>query len=181
MGETEHNSPSVEAVAYEGMIGQARLARRLFECGFAIGLHSVPEGFGNAIAESMRAGCVVIASPVGAHSELIDDGRNGFLVPGDHESDESRDQAVSIILGLLRDPDRLARVRRNAQALIWDSDTMARVWTAHWAWLLKRSGQPAVVETGPCPRCGGESLILEDGHHCTRCSFYSKRADEAVL
>ncbi len=179
-GETEHNPPSVEAVAYEGMIGQARLARRLLECGFAIGLHSVPEGFGNAIAESMRAGCVVIASPVGAHSELIDDGRNGFIVAGHHESDQSRDQAASIILDLLRDPARLDRVRRNAQALIWDSDTMARVWTAHWAWLLKGSREPAEVETGPCPRCGGDRLSLEDGYHCLRCSVYQKRAEEVV-
>jgi glycosyltransferase involved in cell wall biosynthesis len=176
-GEKERDRPSVEGVAYEGVIGQARLARRLFECGFAIGLHSVPEGFGNAITESMRAGCVVIASPVGAHSELIDDGRNGFIIPGHHESDQTRDQAVSIILGLLREPDRLARVRRNAQALIWDSDMIARVWSGHWDWLF--DGVPpgpsksCQARVPVCIECGGEQLTLADGHHCLGCGRYA--------
>jgi hypothetical protein len=156
------------------------LVRELLRSGFSLQLQSREEPFGMTVVEAMRAGCVVLASPEGAIPELIEDGRTGFLVPGDPASDDVLDRATSLVLGLVRDPDALMRVRQNARAAIWDTDTLARVWTAHWAWLLKRSGQPAVVETGPCPRCGGERLSLEDGHHCTRCSIYSKRAAEAV-
>jgi hypothetical protein len=120
----------------------------------------------------------VIASPVGAHSELIDDGRNGFIVAGHHESDQSRDQAASIILDLLRDPDRLDRVHRNVRAVIWDSDTMARVWTEDWDWRL--GGIEPRAGRSLCSQCGGEGWMLADGLHCTACAAYTRTAPIAA-
>jgi alpha-1,3-mannosyltransferase len=37
------------------------------------------EGFGVATVEAMSAGTVVVATPVGAHSEIVQDNVNGFL------------------------------------------------------------------------------------------------------
>ncbi|MBI5755167.1 glycosyltransferase family 4 protein [Candidatus Peregrinibacteria bacterium] len=45
-----------------------------------------PEPFGRVIREAMATGIPVIASPFGGPTEIIEDGRNGFLVdPNDHE------------------------------------------------------------------------------------------------
>jgi glycosyltransferase involved in cell wall biosynthesis len=40
-----------------------------------------PEGFGRVMAEAQLAGVPVVATSIGAASELIDDGRSGLLVP----------------------------------------------------------------------------------------------------
>lgn len=44
-------------------------------------LCSESEGFSNSIIEYMQAGCPVICTDTGGNSELIQHGRNGFLVP----------------------------------------------------------------------------------------------------
>ena len=48
---------------------------------------SISEGFPNALAEAMAAGCACIAYDcIAGPSDIIDDGINGFLIPlGDHE------------------------------------------------------------------------------------------------
>ena len=180
-GQPETDLHQEEGMSYLGLLGQRELAGELLRCGFSLHLQARQEPGALAIPDAMRAGCVIIGSPVGCYPEYVRSGHDGFLVPGDHTSEETRAAATATILGLVRNPDLSEVTRRNARAVIWDSDTMARVWTAHWAWLLESSRGPADAAPGPCPRCGGESLTLEDGHHCTRCSFYSKRADEAVL
>ena len=67
-----------------GLIGQRDLARKMQNAGFSLNLQAREEPFGMVITESMRAGCIVLASPVGAYPELIQNGFNGFLIPGDH-------------------------------------------------------------------------------------------------
>ncbi len=48
---------------------------------------ALEEGFGLSIVEAMAAGVPVIAAAVGGPSQIIEDGRSGFLVPtADHES-----------------------------------------------------------------------------------------------
>ena len=179
-GQEEAAPASEEGLDYHGLVGQEMLARELLRSGFSLQLQSREEPFGMTLVEAMRAGCVVLASPVGAIPELIEGDCKGFLVSGDPMSEEVADQAASVVLGLLQSPDTLRSMRAAAQSAISDTDTMARVWTAHWAWLLESSRGPADAAPGPCPRCGGERLSLEDGYHCLRCSVCQRRADEAV-
>jgi glycosyltransferase involved in cell wall biosynthesis len=50
-------------------------------------LPSYSEGFPLVILEAMAAGLPIVSTPVGAISEVIENGENGFLVrPGDHEA-----------------------------------------------------------------------------------------------
>ncbi|HRT58767.1 MAG TPA: glycosyltransferase family 4 protein [Candidatus Paceibacterota bacterium] len=42
---------------------------------------SLAEGFSNAVAEAMALGCPVFATDVGGTAEIIQDGKNGFLLP----------------------------------------------------------------------------------------------------
>ena len=123
------------------------------------------------ITESMRAGCVVIASPVGAYAELVRDGEDGFLIEGDHEDDEVREEAAKLILKLAQNPDSFWYIQRNAQGVIWDTDTMVRVWEGHWRWWF--GGQdPEELPMEPCPACDSQRLWLADGYHCTGCGRY---------
>ncbi|NIS81730.1 MAG: glycosyltransferase, partial [Anaerolineales bacterium] len=69
-GEREEFSISEPNVEYLGLIGQKVLAEELMKSSFSINLQSIEEGFGMLVTESMRAGCVVVASSVGAYPEL---------------------------------------------------------------------------------------------------------------
>jgi len=67
------------------------------------------EGLSNAIIEAMAAGLPVVACPVGATPEIIDDGQNGLLVPA------GEPQPLAAALGRLLDDDALrARLGRKA-------------------------------------------------------------------
>ncbi len=67
-------------MTYFGTVGQEELAFQLMQCGISLCLHAIPEGFGNAVIESQRAGCIVVASEVGAQSELVRQGWDGILI-----------------------------------------------------------------------------------------------------
>ena len=61
-------------------------------------LPSLAEGFSLSIVEALAAGLPVIATRVGGAAEIIQDGREGFLVPP--ADPEALAQAVSCVLGL---------------------------------------------------------------------------------
>jgi len=179
-GGAEARGEAVEGMDDHGLIGQRPLAVELMRSGFSMNLQTRREPFGMTVVEAMRAGCVVVASPVGAYPEIIRDGVDGFLIAGDPDSEAAQQAAAERIVSLAADASAMDSMRRRAQATPWDTDTLARVWTAHWASLLDSSRRPVNAAPGPCPRCGGDRLSLVDGYHCLRCSFYSKRAAEAV-
>ena len=169
-------------ITYHGVIGQRALATELTMAGVALHLQSIEEAFGIAVAESMRAGCIVIASPVGAIPELIRNNEDGFLLSGQHHEKETQARAVKLIRMLTEHPDFASYVRSNARTLIWTWDRMARVWAGHWDRVFG-NGQSddrseASMWKAVCPSCGGELLLLADGYHCTRCARYLRRPDE---
>ena len=121
----------------------------------------------------MRAGCIVLASPVGAYPEIIHHGYDGLLIPGPCTEASTQERAANWILELTRRPDYADYLRRNALAAPLDWETVARAWAGHWHWAL--SGKPiASLIPNACAACGGSALLLADGLHCIRCGRYQR-------
>jgi glycosyltransferase involved in cell wall biosynthesis len=75
---------------------------------------SLAEGFGRAVLESMALGRPVIASRVGGLREIIEDGKNGFLVePGDVDAIARRWRE------LLASPELRERLGREARRTVF--------------------------------------------------------------
>lgn len=172
-GQEEEDPPNGDGVTYHGLVGQRTLAKELSQASYSINLQSREEPFGMVITESMRAGCVVLASPVGAYKELVRDGEDGFLIEGDHTSEEARERATRIILYLTQNPSSFKYVQDNALNVIWDTDTMVKVWETHWGWIFG-GRDPGQFVGSPCEVCGGGRLGMEDGYHCTGCGRYTR-------
>lgn len=67
-------------------------------------LPSLSEGLSVAILEAMRAGLPIVCTAVGANTEMVTDGVNGFIIqPGDSN-------ALLIALNKLKDPDTRLRM-----------------------------------------------------------------------
>ncbi len=71
---------------------------------------AVEEGFGRTLIEAMTVGTPVVAARSGGHTEILDDGRTGVLVPAD---DASAFAAASI--ALLADRARAAAMAERAK------------------------------------------------------------------
>lgn len=74
-------------------------------------LPSLGECFGIATVEAMAIGLPVIASDVGGTADIIEPGRNGFIVPGRQQA--ALNQAINSILG-----DAEIRARMGAQSRV---------------------------------------------------------------
>lgn len=175
-GEAEKPPASEPGLTYHGLTGQTRLARKLWEAGISLNLQAREEPLPLAAIEAMRAGCVVLASPVGGYPEIVRHGHNGFLVSGDHLDEATWRRAADLVVHLLEHPDHAGYVRRNAMMVPWDWETMARTWTGHWDWALARATgatDPLASLGFACSACRGPSLPLADGYHCTACGLYS--------
>jgi hypothetical protein len=172
-GQDESELPSAEGVDYHGLVNQTDLVKELMQCSYSINLQSRLEPFGMVITESMRSGCVILASPVGAYEELIRHGEDGFLIPEEHKSIEAREHAATIIFKLAQNPDAFRYVQRNGREVIWDTDTMVKVWEGHWRWwFAEKEASDGLRDS--CPVCSGERLWLADGYHCTGCGRYER-------
>jgi glycosyltransferase involved in cell wall biosynthesis len=172
-GEPELPAPQASGVHYHGLMGQSDLARRLQECGFSLSLQARAEPFGMTLIEAMRAGCIVLASAVGAYPELIRHGHNGFLIEGSPGDEEVLTEAADVLRGLAEYPDYSRFIRRNAVVYPLDWSVIARAWAGHWEAALSGK-EPGASQPGldPCPECGGAWLPLADGLHCTGCGNY---------
>ena len=160
-GRTESHDTSASTgepgLRFMGMLGQRDLAAALFTYEFGLALQAMEEGFGIGVQEARRAGAIVIASRVGAFTELIRHRADGYLIDRPHESTEAQEEAARLILDLADDPGRRERIRRRARTTPWDWRLAARTWTAHWqhALAVKRSGHGA----------DATALDLPDGWH----------------
>ena len=166
-------------ITFHGTIGQRQLAQEIQGCSFCINLQHRQEPFGMAVIEAMRAGCIVLASSVGAYPEIVTHGWDGFLLRGDPFSGHTRRAAADLILTLVRTPEYVSFLRRNAihTPLTWDQ--VARTWEGHWEWVLTgadRKTSPACPTLAGCTECRGDLLPLADGLHCTRCGNYQRNS-----
>ena len=72
---------------YQGFIPHSEISSVFSNAKLLLFPISEPEGFGLTIIESMACGTPVVAYNLGAVSEIIEDGKNGFLCPpGDYDS-----------------------------------------------------------------------------------------------
>lgn len=162
-------------VFYGGLMNQRQLAQEYKRSGFLIQLQTRPEPFGIVLVEALAAGCLVVASPVGALSEIVKHGENGFLVEGDPADPGTKARAAEAILGVCSDGARLRAMRRKAsrEPLGWDK--LAEAWVQHFIWLAQgRPAGSALAAQSRCPVCGGEDLALADGVHCTACGLFRR-------
>jgi glycosyltransferase involved in cell wall biosynthesis len=74
-----------EAVSYVGEVGMERKAELFSRARALLMPIKWPEPFGMVMAEALVCGTPVIAFPEGAAPELIQDGRNGYLVADEEE------------------------------------------------------------------------------------------------
>jgi alpha-maltose-1-phosphate synthase len=87
---------------------------------------SLFDGFGLVILEAMAQGTVVIATPHTAAPDLLDDGRDGYIVPI-----RSADAIAARLTALAEDRDLLARMseaaRQSAARRSWDGYRLAMI------------------------------------------------------
>jgi glycosyltransferase involved in cell wall biosynthesis len=172
-GQAERDLGGEPGVCYHGMVGQDRLWRAYTNCGFALHLQSRPEPFGICLVESMAAGCVAVASPVGAYTEILRNSENGFLVEGFHEDPATHLRAANLILDCVANRCTTEAIRCAAAKGPLNWVDVARAWRQHWQWLLDGASLPAGHSI--CPDCGASRLECDDGMHCVACGGYRPR------
>jgi glycosyltransferase involved in cell wall biosynthesis len=171
-GQPDEAAGFPEGVVWHGLVGQDALARALREAGFSINLQGLADGFGIALAEAMGAGCLVVASAIGAYPELIRQGYDGFLVAGPHDAPETLRRAARLILELAAAPDLATTIRRNAEATPLPWPVVARAWMGQWRRALAGNREGELLWS--CPECGGGLYPLADGYHCGACGWFAR-------
>jgi len=76
------------------------------------------DGLSNAMLEAMACGLPCVVTRVGGNPEIIEEGRNGFVVPAD-----APDLAADRIITLLRYPDCARRIGERARQIIRENFT----------------------------------------------------------
>ncbi len=174
-GEAEQPIRVEPGVFDNGQVGQRELAHRMSICGFSLNLQAREEPFGMVVIEAMRAGCIVLASNIGAYPEIVQHGSNGFIIEGNYLDEATLSLAAQLILELTQNPDYCSTIRQNAISYPLDWATIAKAWEEHWDWVLQKtltgSEDPGM---GICDSCGGGWLSLADGQHCMGCGRYQK-------
>jgi len=174
-GEKEKIIDAVPNVTYHGLIGQRELAHEMQRYSYALNIQDMEDTFGISIIEAMRAGCIVLASSVGAFPEIIQNGSNGFLVKGKSNDKSTHQIASQLIMDLAKNEGYSKYIRKNAIASPNNWRTVAKAWEGHWEWNLTDNSQVKPIEgLGTCPSCESDLLPLADGIHCIGCGRYQK-------
>ncbi|HWQ46513.1 MAG TPA: glycosyltransferase family 4 protein [Longilinea sp.] len=157
-----------------GLLNQRQLARKLLGCSYSLVLQRRQEPFGNSLVESMAAGCIPLASPVGAYNELVVNGKNGYLIEGDAETPEAWDNAVERIRYLQTHRTEREAIRKSAAAWPFDWSDMAVTWGQHWDLILGLENNDLPITSEACPECSQPLRKFHDGLHCLQCGGYIK-------
>lgn len=175
-GDTQRQTPNEPGLSDHGLVGQKKLARHMEKMSFSLNLQAIQEGFGLAVCESMRAGCIVLASNVGAYPEVIRNGYNGFLINGNHAEIGTHLEVAELIYTLTQNPYYMNFIRQNAfhTPLTWQ--TIAKTWEGHWDWHFKKENHKVSVDNviAGCEKCYGNMILLADGCHCVDCGHYQQ-------
>lgn len=113
---------------YLGVVRDAEKRRRMRQSAIFV-LPSYSEGFSRALLEALSLGLPIVCTPVGAHTEIIQDGTNGYLVnPGDIATLTQR------IIALLQDPElrcKMARTNYEYARREFDIDRIADTFSTY--------------------------------------------------
>ena len=118
-----------DAVEYLGPQPSSALPPHYRAAGVAL-VPSAYEGLPYAMLEAMREGTPVVASDVGGHAEVLQDGGNGFLVPRD-----APDAMAARCSEILADPalaERLGRAARETIARSFGLDRQIDAYLAYY-------------------------------------------------
>ena len=143
------------AVQVQARIAASRLAGIMTFCGYAdhpttalaaIDVLVVPstlDGRPAVVMEANACGVPVIAAPIGGIPEMIEEGRNGFLVP-------PRDHArmAALLAGWLADPASFAALRESARRMAearFDRTRMMNAYEAVFRSVLARPARPRAL------------------------------------
>ena len=168
----------VKGIKNFGLINQKKLARELLGCSFGIFLQSRREPFGLTIIEAMTAGCIPIASPVGAYREIIQDDKNGFLVEGDPNNPNTWESVANLISELQTKPSYIENLRSNAQNWPLDWLDVVKTWEQHWDIVLETVPPEKFTSPHACKECESPLIEFSDGLHCSSCGTYFKNVKE---
>jgi glycosyltransferase involved in cell wall biosynthesis len=174
-GQSERLEINEPGVILHGLVGQQELAIQMQKSGFCINLQSREEPFGMVVTEAMRAGCIVIASPVGAYPELVQNEISGFLISGDHTLLTTCQAAAQVIRETMQDVGYMERIREKAASTPITWDRVAQTWESHWDFQLNssRGNIPTRIwKYAHCSLCHDRALILADGLHCLECGNF---------
>lgn len=171
-GQPEAAPPAAEGVVWHGLVGQRELGRALERATFSLHLQGIADGFGLALAEAQAAGCIVLASRIGAYPELVRDGWDGFLFDGPHEDDATLARAAEAVLALARGPELRESIGRRAAAAPLTWGLVAKAWLDLADRLGGGGAHDASAALPPCAECGGRRFVLADGTHCGSCGRY---------
>ncbi|HCR53063.1 MAG TPA: hypothetical protein DIW27_01510 [Cytophagales bacterium] len=158
-----------------GSVPQRKLAQLLLTCGFSLFLQTIREGFGLSLIETMTAGCIPIVSAVGAFPEIIQHGKNGFLVNGDPMDTSTQQDVAALIHKLQRDRTQLEEIRENAIRSTFEWREVALAWEQHWDIVLGNTDIKQYQTAQACPACSKKMYALEDGFHCLNCGHFTRK------
>ncbi len=109
-----------DAVRFLGQIPNAEVFERLCESTYFV-MASKPEGFGIVYLEAMAAQCVTVGTENEGIADLIEHGKNGFLVPADDPQ-----RIAALIDDCLHNSESAREIaingRKSAEGLTWDAN-----------------------------------------------------------
>lgn len=114
-----------DAVRFTGQIPNRQVMEEMAEAQFFV-MPSVREGFGIVYLEAMASGCITIGTQGEGIADLIESGKNGFLVPQDDAQAVSA--IVKIVSQCLQSPESTETIipcaKESAHHLTWRENAM---------------------------------------------------------
>ncbi len=135
-------------IRYRGMVSQPELCRSLFRYGFMLHLTDYEDTSSVLIHQAKRAGVIVIASDVGGNREVIENGRDGFVIADNYRSEECYVNVRKLITILIEDSTYAGYIRENASRHSFTWEKIAREWMRHWDETLRVSRRKKIVISG---------------------------------
>lgn len=105
-----------DLIRYVGTVPYDRLEKSYQEADIFV-LTSLYEGMPAVILEAMGCGLPIVASDVGGNNEIVKEGENGFLIPGDDGEKLARDLAT-----LINDPELRRRLGKRSRTMALNYD-----------------------------------------------------------